>query len=70
MVPREINMETCKLRCNEYFRNREKSKVAGIFLHQPEITSMDSNYEEAINHCYELVITIQAGHNGKIKINA
>ena len=56
MVPREISLETCKLRCNEYFRKRENSRVAGIFLHQPEFASMDSSCKESMTHCYELVI--------------
>jgi len=69
MVPREISLETCKLRCDEYFRKRETSRVAGIFFHQPEFASKGPSSKEAITHCYELVINpSKAIIIGKLKL--
>jgi hypothetical protein len=50
MVPREIDLESCKQRSIDYFSIKENSKVAGIFFHQPELV------QQGIAHCYALIM--------------
>jgi hypothetical protein len=55
-VPREIGLESCKLRSIDYFKKNGNSKVSGIFLHQPEFAAKGPGDKEGLTHCYELII--------------
>ncbi len=56
-VPREINLGSCKQGSIDYFKNKQDSKVSGIFLYQPEIVSVKSKFGgESLTHFYEFII--------------
>lgn len=55
-VPREIDLESCKIMIDDYFENyKQSSKVSGIFLYQPEFVFINSS-GESLTHCYEFII--------------
>ena len=54
-VPREIDLESCKLKIDDYFEHKQSSKVSGIFLYQPEFVFVNSS-GESLTHCYEFII--------------
>lgn len=54
-VPREIDLESCKVKIDHYFENKKRSKISGILLYQPEFVFVNSS-GESLTHCYELII--------------
>ena len=55
-VPREIDLGSCKQVIIDYFKEKENSKVSGIFLYQPEFASRGPFDKEGLTHCHELIM--------------